>query len=130
VELAQACRRFGSRVTIIEPSPQLMGREDADAAGEMRRILEGEGAEILAGAAPVSVRGRSGDNVAVTVRTAAGEQTVDGSDLLVVAGRVPNTDGIGLDLAGVERDGRGFIRVNERDGRNARLHEGAGGGGR
>jgi pyruvate/2-oxoglutarate dehydrogenase complex dihydrolipoamide dehydrogenase (E3) component len=114
VELAQAYRRFGSRVTIIEPGRQLMGREDADAAGEMQRILESEGVEILLDTAPVGVRGRSGDNVAVTVRTASGEQTVDGSDLLVAVGRVPNTAGIGLDTAGIERNARGFIRVNER----------------
>ncbi len=114
VEMAQAYRRFGSRVTIIEPGQQIMAREDADAATEMQRILESEGVEILLDAAPVVVRGRSGGNVAVTVRTASGEQTVDGSDLLVAAGRVPNTAGIGLDTAGVECDARGFIRVNER----------------
>jgi pyruvate/2-oxoglutarate dehydrogenase complex dihydrolipoamide dehydrogenase (E3) component len=114
VELAQAWRRFGSRVTIIEPGPQIMGREDAEVSGEMRRILEGEGVEVLPGAAPVGVRGRSGDNVAVTVRTTSGERTIEGSDLLVAAGRIPNTDGIGLDMAAVERDARGFIRVNER----------------
>jgi pyruvate/2-oxoglutarate dehydrogenase complex dihydrolipoamide dehydrogenase (E3) component len=112
--MAQAYRRFGSRVTIIEPGPHLMGREDSDVAEEMRGILAAEGIEILLGAQPLSVRGLSGDAVSVTVRTAAGEQTVEGSDLLVATGRVPNTAGIGLDKAGIELDARGFIRVNER----------------
>jgi pyruvate/2-oxoglutarate dehydrogenase complex dihydrolipoamide dehydrogenase (E3) component len=80
VEMAQAYRRFGSRVTIVEPGRQVMGREDTDVADEMRRILESEGIRILLGAAPVSVRGKSGDNVAVTVRTASGDQTIEGSD--------------------------------------------------
>jgi pyruvate/2-oxoglutarate dehydrogenase complex dihydrolipoamide dehydrogenase (E3) component len=114
VEMAQAFRRLDSPVTIIEPGRQLMGREDADLADEMRRILEDEGIAIAFGAAPLSVQGRSGDNVAVTVRTASGEQVIEGSDLLVAVGRIPNTADIGLDKVGVALDERGFIRVNER----------------
>ncbi|WP_158804299.1 FAD-dependent oxidoreductase [Acidisoma sp. L85] len=114
IEMAQAFRRFGSRVTIVEPGPQLMSREDPDVAEEMRSILAGEGIEILLGVRPLSVSGLSGDVVSVTVDTAAGEQTIEGSDLLVAVGRTPNTADIGLDKAGVELDARGFIRVNER----------------
>jgi pyruvate/2-oxoglutarate dehydrogenase complex dihydrolipoamide dehydrogenase (E3) component len=114
IEMAQAYRRFGSRATIIEPGAQLMSREDADVAQEMRRVLTGEGIEVLCGAAPVQVSGLSGDEVTVTVRNADGERKIEGSDLLVAVGRVPNTAGIGLDLAGIELDGRGYIRVNER----------------
>lgn len=114
IEMAQAFRRFGSRVTIIEPGRQLMGREDADVSEEILQILRGEGIEILVNAKPVSVEGQSGDAIAVTVRTAAGERKIEGSDLLVAVGRVSNTDGIGLAEAGVELDARGFIRVNER----------------
>jgi pyruvate/2-oxoglutarate dehydrogenase complex dihydrolipoamide dehydrogenase (E3) component len=66
------------------------------------------GAEIL------NVRGRSGEEVAVSVRTASGERTIEGSDILVATGRIPNTDGIGLDVAGVDLDDRRYIRVNER----------------
>ncbi len=113
IEMAQAYRRFGSRVTIIEPGRQLMGREDADASEEILQILRGEGIEILVNAKPVSVEGRSGDAVAVTVRTAGGDQKIKGSDLLVAVGRVPNTDRIGLAEAGIELDARGFIRVDE-----------------
>jgi pyruvate/2-oxoglutarate dehydrogenase complex dihydrolipoamide dehydrogenase (E3) component len=114
IEMAQAYRRFGSRVTIIEPGRQLMGREDADVAEEMLDILTAEGVEILLDAQPVAVHGLSGDAIAVTVRTAAGEQKVEGSDLLVAVGRIANTADIGLDKAGVELDARGFVRVNER----------------
>jgi pyruvate/2-oxoglutarate dehydrogenase complex dihydrolipoamide dehydrogenase (E3) component len=114
IEMAQAYRRFGSRVTIIEPGRQLMGREDPDVAEEMQRLLTDEGIQVLFGAEPINVRGRSGDEVTVTVRTAAGEQTVEGSDLLVAVGRIANTAGIGLDEAGIELDARGFIRANER----------------
>lgn len=114
VEMAQAYRRFGSRVTIIEPGPRLMGREDADVAEEMQRILAAEGIELILGATPLSVEGRSGEHIAVGVRTVAGERTVEGSDLLVAVGRVPNTANIGLDQAGIELDPRGYIRVNER----------------
>jgi pyruvate/2-oxoglutarate dehydrogenase complex dihydrolipoamide dehydrogenase (E3) component len=114
IEMAQAYRRFGSRVTIVEPGPQLMSREDADVAEEMRRMLAAEGIEILTGVHPTSVHGLSGDTVSVTVRTPTGEQTIEGSDLLVAVGRVANTADIGLDKAGVELDARGFIRVNER----------------
>ena len=114
IEMAQAYRRFGSRVTIIEPGKQLMSREDADVATEMQRILTGEEIEILLDARPVNVHGLSGDEVGVTIRTASGERTITGSDLLVATGRIPNTADIGLERTGVELDARGFTRVNER----------------
>ncbi|MBZ9982486.1 MULTISPECIES: mercuric reductase [unclassified Mesorhizobium] len=114
LELAQAYRRFGSRVTVIEAGPQLVGREDPDVADEMRRLLAGEGIEFLIGAEPLNVHGRSGEGISVAVRTSSGEPTLEGSHLLVAAGRVPNTAGIGLEKLGVEIDGRGYIRVNER----------------
>jgi pyruvate/2-oxoglutarate dehydrogenase complex dihydrolipoamide dehydrogenase (E3) component len=114
LELAQAYRRFGSRVTVIESGPQLMAREDADVAAEVQGILSGEGVEVRIGAQIFGVTGRSGQEVSVTLAAGAGETRIDGSDLVVAAGRVPNTAGIGLDLIGVELDGRGFIRVNER----------------
>jgi pyruvate/2-oxoglutarate dehydrogenase complex dihydrolipoamide dehydrogenase (E3) component len=114
LELAQAYLRFGSRVTVIQSGPQLMTREDPDVADEMQRILSEEGMQILVAAEPLNVHGKSGEEVSVTVRTTSGEQKIEGSDILVAAGRIPNTAGIGLEKAGVELDGRGYIRVNER----------------
>jgi pyruvate/2-oxoglutarate dehydrogenase complex dihydrolipoamide dehydrogenase (E3) component len=114
LELAQAYRRFGSDVTIIESGPQLMGREDIDVSQEMRRILSDEGMRVLLEAQLLEARGRSGDKVTLVVRTPSGEQNIDGSDILVAVGRVPNTVGIGLQEAGVELDSRGYIAVNGR----------------
>jgi pyruvate/2-oxoglutarate dehydrogenase complex dihydrolipoamide dehydrogenase (E3) component len=114
VEMAQAYRRFGSRVTIIEPGSRLMGREDTDVAEEMSRILSREGIDIVVNAAPSRVEGLSGEAVTVTAHTEAGERKIEGSHLLVAAGRIPNTAGIGMDKAEIALDGRGFVRVNER----------------
>jgi pyruvate/2-oxoglutarate dehydrogenase complex dihydrolipoamide dehydrogenase (E3) component len=114
LEMAQAYRRFGSRVTVIEPGSQLMAREDLDVANEMQRILGDEGIQFLMTAETLTVHGRSGEKVSVTVRTPSGEHQIDGSDILVAAGRIPNTEGIGLHEAGVELDSRGYVRVNER----------------
>jgi len=114
LEMAQAYRRFGGTVTVIEAGPRLLGREDPDIADEMRRMLEDEGIRLLVGAEILNVQGRSGEEVSVIVRTLSGEQKIEGSDILVAAGRIPNTAGIGLEAAGVELDARGYIRVNER----------------
>ena len=101
LELAQAYRRFGSDLTIIESGPQLMGREDIDVSREMRRILGDDGIRVLLEAQLLEVRGRSGDHVTLVVRTPSGEQNIDGSDILVAVGRIANTSGIGLEDAGV-----------------------------
>jgi pyruvate/2-oxoglutarate dehydrogenase complex dihydrolipoamide dehydrogenase (E3) component len=114
LEMAQAYRRFGSRVTVVEPGPRLISREDSDVADEMQQILSNEGIQFLTEAEVVAVRGRSGEQVGVRVRTPSGEREIEGSDMLVATGRVPNTAEIGLDEAGVELDARGYIRVNER----------------
>ena len=114
LELAQAYRRFGSHVTIVEAGPQLAGREDPEIAAALLEMLHDEGIVVHLGAEVVGVRGRSGENVSLQVRTPSGNQTIDGRDILVAAGRTPNTDGIGLDLAGVALDARGYIAVNHR----------------
>ena len=114
LELAQAYRRFGSEVTVIEAGPQLMSREDADASQEIRRILTGEGIQIRLGAELIRVSGQSGNAVSIALRTGSGEQAIEGTHILVAAGRAPNTEGVGLDKAGVELTDRGFVKVNER----------------
>ena len=111
LEFAQAFRRFGSRVTIVQHAPQLLSQEDPDVAEEIHRILSAEAIECLVEAQTLGVHGRSGKDVTVLVRTAAGEQRIEGSDLLVAVGRTPNTAGIGLEQAGVELDARGYVRV-------------------
>jgi pyruvate/2-oxoglutarate dehydrogenase complex dihydrolipoamide dehydrogenase (E3) component len=99
---------------VIEQGRQLMGREDPDVSGELQRILTDEGIQFLVGAEIVRVHGRSGKQVSLVVRTISGEQNIEGTDILVAAGRIPNTGDIGLDKAGVELDGHRFVRVNER----------------
>ncbi len=110
LELAQAMRRFGSRVTVIEQGTQLAGREDADVAAALLELFQHEGIDVLLGATISQVEGRSGENV----RVHAHEQTLEGSDILVATGRTPNTNGIGLEEVGVELDAHGYITVNER----------------
>lgn len=114
LELAQAYRRFGSRVTIVEHGPQLAKREDVDVAEEIRRILGEDGIDVLLSAKTLSVEGQSGRRVGFRVLTGSGERTIEGSDILVAAGRRPNTAGIGLDIAGVAVDDRGYIKVNDK----------------
>lgn len=114
LEFAQAFRRFGCRVTILETGAQLLGREDPDVSLAVLRVLDEDGIDVVLGANTEAVEGRSGDAVRLRVKTAAGRRTMDGSDILVAAGRVPNTREIGLEQAGVELDARGFIKVNER----------------
>jgi len=114
LELAQAFRRFGSEVTVIEHGPQLMSREDSDVSNEVRRLLAAEGIRVIVGAQTLRVDGQSGRDVSLVLRTASGEHKIQGSDILVAAGRMPNTDGIGLKEAGVELNEHGYIRVNER----------------
>jgi pyruvate/2-oxoglutarate dehydrogenase complex dihydrolipoamide dehydrogenase (E3) component len=114
LELAQAYRRFGSEVTVVEAGPQLMGREDGDVAQEIHRLLSDEGLTIHVGAQLLKVEGQSGKEVRLAARTSSGEQTIAGSHILVAAGRVPNTAGARLDIAGVDLDERGFVKVNER----------------
>jgi len=114
LELAQAMRRFGSRVTVIEKGPQVAGQEDADVGAALFELFRDEGIEVLLETEVLRVEGLSGQQVRVHVKDANGERAIEGTDLLVAVGRVPNTQGIGLDQTGVELDSRGYIKVNER----------------
>jgi pyruvate/2-oxoglutarate dehydrogenase complex dihydrolipoamide dehydrogenase (E3) component len=114
LEFAQAYRRFGSKVTLLQDSPQILRNEDADVAKEVSEIFASEDIEVLCPTEIVSVHGRSGHGVSLHLRTPSGEKTLHASDILVAAGRTPNTSGIGLELAGVQLDERGYVKVNDR----------------
>ena len=114
LELAQAIRRFGSRVTVVEMGPRLAGREDADVGAALLELFHDEGIQVLLGAEVRRVEGRSGAEIRVSVEDAGGERVIEATHFLIAAGRTPNTQDIGLDLAGVELDERGYVKVNER----------------
>ena len=114
VELAQAFRRFGSKVTVLEHGAQLLSREDPDVAEAVRAMFEEDGIDVVLGAETNAVEGRSGDHVRLRIKTPAGERTIEGSDILVAAGRTPNTRDIGLEEAGIALNARGFIKVDDR----------------
>jgi pyruvate/2-oxoglutarate dehydrogenase complex dihydrolipoamide dehydrogenase (E3) component len=114
LELAQAMRRFGSAVTVIERGPQLAGREDPDVAAAILELFRDEGIEVLLNTDVRHVDGRSGQGVRIHFGGSDGDHTIEASDLLVAAGRTPNTGDIHADLAGVDLDARGYVTVNER----------------
>jgi pyruvate/2-oxoglutarate dehydrogenase complex dihydrolipoamide dehydrogenase (E3) component len=114
VEFAQAMRRLGSRVTIVQRGQQLVEREDADVASALLEILRQEGVEVLLGTEVSHVAGHSGDEVTLLVREGGSEKTLAGTHLLVAAGRTPNTDRLNADKGGVRLDPRGYIAVNEK----------------
>jgi pyruvate/2-oxoglutarate dehydrogenase complex dihydrolipoamide dehydrogenase (E3) component len=114
VEFAQAFRRFGSQVTVLEFGAQLLGREDPDVAADVRTVFEEDGIDVVLSAETQAVEGRSGDGVRLRVKTPDGERTIEGSDILVAAGRTPNTRDIGLEEAGIKLDARGFVTVDDR----------------
>ncbi|MGA2076852.1 MAG: mercuric reductase [Terriglobia bacterium] len=113
-ELAQALRRFGSAVTVIEHGKQIASKEDPDVAQALLENFASEGINVLLETQVRAVEGLSGKQIRIRVEDRHGDQTIEGSDLLVAAGRAPNTRGIGLEAAGVELDERGYIKVNER----------------
>jgi pyruvate/2-oxoglutarate dehydrogenase complex dihydrolipoamide dehydrogenase (E3) component len=114
LELAQALRRFGSAVTVIELGKQIAAAEDPDVAQALLENFKDEGIEVLLESRVRVVEGFSSENVRIRVENSHGEQIIEGTDLLVATGRTPNTHGIGLEAAGVQLDARGYIKVNER----------------
>ena len=114
VELSQAMRRFGAEVTVIDPNPHLLPREDEDVCDALHGLLESDGIEVALSAKVKKVSGSSGQSVTVVIEQNGKEKTLAGSHILVAAGRTPNTHGLGLEIAGVELTERGYIKVNER----------------
>jgi pyruvate/2-oxoglutarate dehydrogenase complex dihydrolipoamide dehydrogenase (E3) component len=113
LELSQAMRRFGSKVTIIDRNDRLMHREDDDVTEALQKLFEAEGIDLLLNATVRKISGKTGQSVKMVIERSGAEKTLEASHLLVAAGRSPNTDGLGLELAGVEVDDRGYIKVNE-----------------
>ena len=114
LELAQALRRFGAAVTVIQRGPQIASAEDPDVAQALLENFASEGIEVLLDTRLRKVEGLSGHKVSVFAENGHGQQTIEGTDLLVATGRTPNTRGIGLEAAGIELDARGYVKVNER----------------
>jgi pyruvate/2-oxoglutarate dehydrogenase complex dihydrolipoamide dehydrogenase (E3) component len=113
LELAQAMRRFGARVTVIEPGPQLAGGEDPDVAAALLELFADEGIDVRLRTRPIGVDGHSGRSVRIVTAGPEGDGVVAGTDLLVAVGRTPSTAEIGLDKAGVELTEVGYIKVDE-----------------
>jgi pyruvate/2-oxoglutarate dehydrogenase complex dihydrolipoamide dehydrogenase (E3) component len=114
VEMSQAMRRFGSKVTMIDRNGRLLSKEDPDVCEALRSLLAEEGINILLNARSKHVSGTSGHSVSVVVEQNGAEKVLTGSHILVATGRIPNTEGLGLELTGVDLTDRGYIKVNER----------------
>jgi pyruvate/2-oxoglutarate dehydrogenase complex dihydrolipoamide dehydrogenase (E3) component len=114
LELSQAMRRFGSKVTVIDRNAHLLHSEDDDVTSGLAALFRDEGIDTVMSARVKRISGKSGDSVTVVVEQEGEEKTFVGSHLLVAAGRRPNTENIGLELAGIELNDRGYIKVNER----------------
>jgi pyruvate/2-oxoglutarate dehydrogenase complex dihydrolipoamide dehydrogenase (E3) component len=113
LEFGQMFRRFGARVTIVQSGAQLLAQEDADVAEAVLGILQEDGIQVLLNSKAKGVNGTAGQ-LKLTAESAGSPREIAGSHLLVAAGRVPNTDNLHLDAAGIATDARGFIRTNER----------------
>jgi pyruvate/2-oxoglutarate dehydrogenase complex dihydrolipoamide dehydrogenase (E3) component len=114
LELSQAMRRFGSKVSVIHRHERLIHREDDDVTEAVQDLFADEGIDVVLSATVNRISGKSGQSVRMAIEHRGAERKLEGSHLLVAAGRSPNTNGIGLELAGVEVTDKGYIKVNER----------------
>jgi len=114
IELSQAMRRFGSKVSVIERNDRLLHREDTDVTEALHSLFADEGIDTLLNAQIKRISGKSGQSVKIVLDQNGVEKTLEGSHVLVAAGRTPNTEGLGLEFAGVELTDRGYVKVNER----------------
>jgi pyruvate/2-oxoglutarate dehydrogenase complex dihydrolipoamide dehydrogenase (E3) component len=112
LEFAQMYRRFGSRVSVIEMGPRLIGREDAEVSDAVQEILAAEDIEVRVNARCVALES-SPQGVGVKIHCSTGAPRVTGTHVLLAVGRVPNTEELGLREAGIETDDRGYIKVDE-----------------
>jgi pyruvate/2-oxoglutarate dehydrogenase complex dihydrolipoamide dehydrogenase (E3) component len=113
LEFGQMFRRFGSRVTIVHDSGQILPREDAEVSAELQKALESEGVQFLLNAQTSRVEQRNG-SLTLILQVGQAPNTLSGSHLLVAIGRKPNSDNLGLEAAGIETDQKGFVKVNNR----------------
>jgi pyruvate/2-oxoglutarate dehydrogenase complex dihydrolipoamide dehydrogenase (E3) component len=107
-------RRFGSKVTVVDRNDRLLHGEDDDVAEALAGLFKDEGIDLVLSARVIQVSGRSGESVSLMVEQTGRQTTFTGTHLLIAAGRIPNTENIGLDIAGIEVTGRGYIKVSER----------------
>jgi len=114
LELSQAMRRFGSQVSVIDLNQRLLFREDADVREELRSLLEDEGINFHLNARIKRLSGKSGELVTIVLEQERAEKRLEGTHVLVATGRTPNTEGLGLELAGIELTDGGYIKVDER----------------
>ena len=114
LELSQALRRLGSRVTLISRDSQLASNEDGDISLAILQLFRDEGIDVMLDTDVLGVSGLSGRHVSLQLQSGEGPRTVEGSDILIALGRTPNTSGIGLEKAGIEVTEKGHIRVNDR----------------
>jgi pyruvate/2-oxoglutarate dehydrogenase complex dihydrolipoamide dehydrogenase (E3) component len=112
LEFGQMYRRFGAEVAVVEMGPRLVGKEDPDVSDEIANILESDGIEVRLNAKCIAVD-RDSQGISINVDCQSGDKQVRGSHVLIAVGRTPNTDDLGLDAAGIERDDRGYIRVGD-----------------
>jgi len=114
LEFAQAMRRFGARVTVVERNPSLAHHEDSDVIEELQQLFHDDGIEVVTDAAIARVEGSSGKSVSLHLQLPSGETILEGSHLLVASGRTPNTRNMGLEVVGIETTPAGHIKVNDR----------------
>jgi pyruvate/2-oxoglutarate dehydrogenase complex dihydrolipoamide dehydrogenase (E3) component len=113
LEFAQVMRRFGAEVTVVERSHRFLPREDEDIAAEVQAILKGEGIRFRMGAECMAFERGTGERVRMRVNCSEDEPFVEGSHALLAVGRVPNTDHLGLEAAGVRTDALGYVEVDD-----------------
>jgi pyruvate/2-oxoglutarate dehydrogenase complex dihydrolipoamide dehydrogenase (E3) component len=114
LEFAQAMRRLGSKVSILERNANLLHREDADVSAGIEALFRDEGIEVFLNATVEEVSGLSGESVNIVYRQDGQKKSIEGTHILSATGRTPNTEGLGLELAGVELTPSGHIQVNEK----------------